>query len=121
VCEENKKDVAFSSAFHDPSSEDCKQTNIMQTRSFLKLYKKYCTILLRAKHLPVKELIDTRCHALEAVPERRAIHKLNAFFSYRKLRVSVNIIEYCYRACHKLCFYDLKIQEDQMFYYHNSL
>jgi len=27
----------------------------------------------------------------EAVPERRAIHKLNAIFSYRKLRVNVNI------------------------------
>ena len=80
---ENKENVAFRPpppAFHDPSSEDCKQTNNMQTRAFLKLDKKYCTISLRAKHLPVKGLIDNRCHALGVVPERRAIHKLNAFF-----------------------------------------
>ena len=51
MCEENKENVAFASAFYDPSSEDCKQTNTMQTRAFLKLDKKYCTILLRAKHL----------------------------------------------------------------------
>ena len=63
----------------------------MQARAFLKLDKKYCTILLRAKHLSVKGLIDNRCHAFEAVPERRAIHKLNDYFSYRKLRVNVNI------------------------------
>ena len=74
MCEESKENAAFSSALHDPSSEDCKQTNTMQTRAFLKLDKKYCTILLRAKHLPVKELIDNRCHALKAVPERREIH-----------------------------------------------
>ena len=79
MCKENKENVAFPSAFHNPSSEDCKQTNNMQTRAFLKLDKKYCTILLRAEHLPVKGLIDNRCHALGAVPERRAIQKLNAF------------------------------------------
>jgi len=86
VCEENKENVAFSSAFNDPSSEDGKQTNIMQTRAFLKLDKKFCTILLRAKHLPVKGLIDNSCHALEAVPERRAIHKLNACFFLQKIK-----------------------------------
>jgi len=85
VCEENKGNVAFSTAFHDPSSEDCKQTNIMQTRAFLKLDKKYGIILLHAKHLPVKELIDNRCHALEAVPERRAIHKLNTYVFLQKI------------------------------------
>ena len=58
-----------------------KQSNCMQTRALLNL----------AKQLPVKGLIDNRCHALEAVPERRAIHKLNAIFFYRKLRVNVNI------------------------------
>jgi len=41
----------------------------MQTRALLNL----------AKQLPVKG-IDNRCHALEAAPERRAIHKLNAIF-----------------------------------------
>jgi len=40
----------------------------------------------------IKGLIDNRCHALEAVPVRRAIHKLNAIFSFRKLRVTVNIL-----------------------------
>jgi len=52
----------------------------MQTRALLNLDKKYCKIFDRAKQLPVKGLIDNNCHALEAVPERRAIHKLNAFF-----------------------------------------
>jgi len=63
----------------------------MQTRALLNLDKKYCKLFLRAKQLPVKGLIDNRCHALKAVPERRAIHKSNAYFSYRKLRVNVNI------------------------------
>jgi len=58
----------------------------MQTRAFLKLEKKCCIILLRAKHLPVKGFIDNRCHALEAVPERRAIHKLNAYFFLQKIK-----------------------------------
>jgi len=48
LCKENKENVAFYSAFHEPSSEDSKQTNSMQTRAFLKLDKKFCTILLRA-------------------------------------------------------------------------
>jgi len=53
----------------------------MQTSAVLNLDKKYCKIFLRDK--PVKGLIDNKCHALEAVPERperRAIHKLNAYF-----------------------------------------
>jgi len=58
----------------------------MQTRAFLKLDKKYCTILPRAKHLSVKGLIDNRWHALEAVSERRAIHKLNAYFFLQKTK-----------------------------------
>jgi len=37
-------------------------------------------------HLPVKGLIDNRCHALEAVPERRAIHTLNAYFFLQKIQ-----------------------------------
>jgi len=45
----------------------------------------YCKIFHRAKQLSIKELIDNRCHVLKGVPERRAIHKLNAIFSYRKL------------------------------------
>ena len=63
-------------AFHDPSRKDCKQSNSMQTRALLNL----------AKQLPVKGLIDNRCHALEAVPERRAIHKLNAIFFLQKIK-----------------------------------
>ena len=54
----------------------------MQTRA-LNLDNKYCQIFLRAKQLPVKGLIDKRCHALEAVPERRTIHKLNAYFFHQ--------------------------------------
>jgi len=68
----------FASDFYDPPSKDCKQSNSMQTRALLNLDKKYCKRFLRAKQLPIKRLIDNRCHALEAVPERRAIHKLNA-------------------------------------------
>jgi len=33
-----------------------------------------------------KGLIDNRCHALKAVPERRAIHKLNAYFFLQKIK-----------------------------------
>ena len=58
----------------------------MQTHAFLQLDKKYCTILLRATHLQVKGLIDKRCHALEAVSECRAIHKLNAYFFLQKIK-----------------------------------
>jgi len=58
----------------------------MQTRALLNLDKKYCKIFPRAKQLPVKGLIDNRCHALEAVPERRAIHKLNANFFLQKIK-----------------------------------
>ena len=58
----------------------------MQTRALLNLDKKYCKIFNRAKQLPVKGLIDNRCHALEAVPERRAIHKLNAYFFLQKIK-----------------------------------
>jgi len=58
----------------------------MQTRAFLKLDKKCCIKLLRAKHLQVKGLIDNICHALEEVPERRAIHKLNAYFFLQKIK-----------------------------------
>jgi len=47
----------------------------MQTRALLNLDKRYCKIFLRAKQLPVKGLTDNRRHALEAVPERRAIHR----------------------------------------------
>ena len=57
----------------------------MQTRVLLNL-DKYCKIFPRAKQLPVKGLIDNWCHALEAVPERRAIHKLNAIFFLQKIK-----------------------------------
>jgi len=40
----------------------------------------------RAKHLSVKGLTDIKCHALEAVPELRAIHKLNAYFILQKIK-----------------------------------
>ena len=65
----------------------------MQTRAFLNLDKKYCKIFLRAKQLPVKGLIDNRCHALEAVPERRAIHKLNAYFGLQKIKSECKYFE----------------------------
>jgi len=81
-----KENVTFASAFRDPSSKDCKQSNSMQTRALLNLDKKYCKIFLRAKQLPVKGTIDKRCHSLEAVPERRAIHKLNAYFFLQKTK-----------------------------------
>jgi len=44
-------------------------------------YANTCSSKFRQEVL-YKGLIDNRCHALEAVPERRAIHKLNAYFSY---------------------------------------
>jgi len=58
----------------------------MQTRALLKLDKENCKIFLRAKQLPVKGLIDNRFHAYEAVPERRAIHKLNAYLFLQKIK-----------------------------------
>ena len=63
-----------------------KQSNTRQTRALLNLDKKNCKIFLRAKQLPIKGLIDNRCHALEAVPEHRAIHKLNAYFFLQKIK-----------------------------------
>ena len=69
------KNVAFPSALHDPSSTDCKQSNSMKTRALLNLDKKYHKLFFRTKHLPNKGLIENRCNAFEAVPERRAIHK----------------------------------------------
>ena len=42
--------------------------------------KKYREIYLRAKQLPIQGMIDNRCNALGAVPERRAILKINAYF-----------------------------------------
>ena len=72
-------------AFHDPSWKDCKQSNSMQTRALLNL----------AKQLPVKGLIDNRCHALEAVPERRAIHKLNANSFLQKIKSECKYIIIC--------------------------
>jgi len=59
----------------------------MQTRALLNLDKKYCKIFLRAQQLPFKGLIDNQCHALETVPERRAIHKLNAHFFLQKIKM----------------------------------
>ena len=54
--------------------------NSMQTRAFLMLDKKYLNkILLRTKQLPIKANQNS-CAAREVVPERRAIHKLNAHF-----------------------------------------
>jgi len=58
----------------------------MQTRDHLNLDKKYWKILIRAKQLPVKGLIDNRCHTLEAVPEHHAIHKLNAYSYQQKIK-----------------------------------
>jgi len=58
----------------------------MKTRALLNLDKKYCKIFLRAKQMPVKGLIDNRWHSLEAVSERRAIQKLNAYFFLQKIK-----------------------------------
>jgi len=58
----------------------------MKTRALLNLDNKYCKIFLRAKQLPVKRLIDNRCHSLEAVTEHRAIQKLNAYFFLQKIK-----------------------------------
>jgi len=88
-----KGNVSFASAFHDPSFKDCKQSNSMQTRALLNLDKKYCKIFLRAKQLPVKGLIGNRYHALEAVPKRRAIHKLNAYFFLQKIKSECKYID----------------------------
>jgi len=72
--------------------EDCKQSNSMQTRALLNL----------AKQLPVKGLIDNRCHALEAVPERRAIHKLNANFFLQKIKSECKYSRLTFKRSHIL-------------------
>ena len=46
--------VVFSSAFHDLSSQDCKQSNSMQTSALLNLDKKNFNIFLCAQQLPIK-------------------------------------------------------------------
>jgi len=94
-----KGNVTFASAFYDPSSEDFKQYNSMQTRALLNLDKKYCKIFLRAKQLPVKGMIDNSCHALEAVPVRRAIHKLNAYFFLQKIKSECKYFHIMRRYC----------------------
>ena len=68
----------------------------MQTYACLNLDKKYRKKKFRAKQLLIKRLIDNRCNAIEAVPERRAIHALNAHFFHRESRVNVNIKEMIY-------------------------
>jgi len=69
--------LLYKDAFRDPSKKDCKQWNTMQfdTRS-----SKFRQEVL------YKGLIDNRCHSLEAVPERRAIRKLNAYFFLQKIK-----------------------------------
>jgi len=61
----------------------------MQTRALLNL----------AKQLPVEGLIDNRCHALEAVPERHAIHKLNANFFLQKIKSECKYISIMQEQC----------------------
>ena len=81
---EKKGNVANASAFHDPSSKDCKKLlNRMQTRALLNLDKKYCQLFLRAEQLPIKGLIDLR----------RKIHEIKLIFFLQK-RVNVNICAY---------------------------
>jgi len=58
----------------------------MQTRVLLNLDKKYCKTIIHAKQLSLKGLIDNRCYALEAVLERRAIHKFNVYFFLQKIK-----------------------------------
>jgi len=45
--------VVFSSAFHDLSSQDCKQSNSMQTSALLNLDKKNFNIFFCAQQLPI--------------------------------------------------------------------
>jgi len=52
----------------------------MQSLAHLNFDKKYCKTFIRSKQLPGKGLFDNRCHAFEAVPEHRAIYKLNVFY-----------------------------------------
>jgi len=48
--------------------------------ALLNLDKKNRKLFLRTQQLLIKELIDNRCNALEAAPERLAIHIINAHF-----------------------------------------
>jgi len=76
-----KKNVAFSSAFQDLQSSDCKRTNNMQTSAFLKLdkkYHKYYSALATAN--------DKGCIAHVVVQERREIHTFNAHLFVQKIR-----------------------------------
>ena len=93
-----QRTVAFSSAFHDPSSKDGKQSNSMQTRALLNLDTTSCKLLIRAQELPIKGLIDNSCNAFEAVPERRAVHKLYTHFVPHEIKseCKYNIFEHGY-------------------------
>ena len=60
----------------------------MQDRVFfsLNLDKKYHKLFFRAKQMPIKGLIGSRCNAFEAVPEGHAIHKLNAHLTIQNIK-----------------------------------
>jgi len=47
--EKTRGNAAIASAFHDPSSKECTQSNSMQTLALKHLDKKYCKIFLCAK------------------------------------------------------------------------
>ena len=65
--EKTKGNVAFASAFYNPSSKDCKYLNSMQTHALLNFDKKYCKTFVRAKQLPVKGLLT-----IDVTPSRRS-------------------------------------------------
>ena len=115
-----KENVTFAPVFHDPSIKACKQLISMQIRALLNLDKKYCKLFLRAKQLPVKRLIDNRCHALEAVPERRAKHKLTAIVFLQKIKSECKYLPLTLStllSCRSICF---RIQFLENFYLTNT-
>ena len=57
----------------------------MKTRALQNFDKKHHNFFLCAKQLSIKGFID-RCNAFEAVPVRREIHKLNAYFILQKIK-----------------------------------
>ena len=81
------------SLFQDTSSEDCKQSKGMQTRSFLNDHDEQKTrrtaTQFTLRNCQSKYSVN-RLTAFEAVVERRAIYKLNAHFFYRKFGNNVN-------------------------------
>ena len=60
--------------------------NSVVPQALLHYDKKYREKFPRAKQLLIQGFIDIRCNALGAVPERRAILKINAYFVLPKIK-----------------------------------